>query len=68
MNILITGKNGYIGIKFSEYVKKYKEFLSAGCKADPISLLKIAEVDIEDASTYDFAFKFYNELLNLYAE
>ncbi len=51
-----------------EYVKKYKEFLSAGCKADPISLLKIAEVDIEDASTYDFAFKFYNELLNLYAE
>ena len=46
-----------------EYVEKfYKKFLSAGSSADPISILKLANVDITTDEPYKEAFKFFEEL------
>lgn len=44
-------------------VNDYKEFLKSGCKADPITLLKIAGVDITDDKTYEEAFNYYGQLI-----
>ena len=55
---LLTDKSG-------EYVKKYKKFLSLGGSLDPISALKVAEIDVFDEKTYEFAFKMFEEYLNM---
>jgi len=47
-----------------DYVNNYyMEFLSAGGSLDPIDILKLADVDIADKSTFDGAFAFYNEYI-----
>lgn len=43
-------------IKDNSFAKKYLKFLSSGCIQDPISLLKIADCDLEREKTYDNAF------------
>lgn len=48
------------------YFEKYKKFLSGGCSLDPVSLLKLADVDISKKETFDYAFKFYKELIEQY--
>ena len=40
----------------NNYLKKYKEFLSLGSSKDPISSLKVAEIDVLDSKLYDSAF------------
>lgn len=56
--------------KTGEYVKKYKQFLSLGDSKDPVSSLKVADIDITSDETYDFAFgmfeKYLNELKEIY--
>lgn len=50
----------------ADYVNNhYLKFLSGGCSADPVSLLRLAEVDITTNETYNEAFKFFDELINL---
>ena len=39
-----------------DFAKKYLTFLSSGCSKDPISLLKIADCDLEKAETFDESF------------
>lgn len=52
-----------------EYASKYREFLSSGCKTDPVSLLKLADLDITKEETFNSAFDFYRELIeNLKSE
>ncbi len=48
-----------------EYLKKYKQFLSLGGSLDPISALKIAEIDVESDKTYEIGFKMFEEYLNM---
>lgn len=50
------------------FVEKYKKFLSAGCSQDPISLLKIADCDLEDEKTFDKAFEVCRKYLRLFEE
>lgn len=45
-------------------VQNYLKFLSSGCSSDPISLLKIAGVDITDKKTFEQAFDFYKNLID----
>lgn len=51
------------------YVDKYINMLSKGGSMDSISLLRMVDVDLENAETYDIAFKYFetkiNELKNL---
>jgi len=64
---------GYISaVKICEQIEKlgeeyvvnhYLKFLKGGCSQDPVSLLKLANVDITSEQTYTDAFKFYDELL-----
>lgn len=49
-----------------EYAKKYLKFLSSGSTLPPIELLKIAEVDLEDEKTFDNAFAFVKEMIELW--
>ena len=42
----------------------YKRFLSAGSSADPISLLKIAGVDMSTAGPVDSALALFGELID----
>lgn len=50
----------------SEYVENYyKKFLSAGSSMDPISILKLAKVDIASDEPYKNAFSYYNKLLDI---
>ena len=44
-------------------VEDYKRFLSSGGSADPISLLKIADVDMSEPAPVDAALKFFGELV-----
>ena len=48
---------------------KYINMLSKGGSMDSISLLRMVDVDLENAETYDIAFKYFetkiNELKNL---
>lgn len=44
-------------------VEDYKRFLSSGGSADPISLLKIAGVDMSEPAPVDAALKFFGELV-----
>lgn len=55
---IINDKNG-------KYLNKYKEFLSLGCSLDPVSSLKIAEVDILSNETYEIAFKLFEDYLKI---
>jgi len=48
-----------------EYLKKYKKFLSLGGSLDPISALKVAEIDPTSDKTYEFAFKMFEEYLTM---
>lgn len=49
-----------------DYVEKhYLKFLSAGSSLDPVSILKLADVDITSANPYNEAFEFFNGLVNL---
>lgn len=45
-------------------VKEYKKFLSGGSSADPISLLKIAGVDMSTPAPVNAALKLFDELLD----
>lgn len=45
-------------------VADYKRFLSSGCSADPISLLKIAGVDMSTPAPVNEALKLFDELLD----
>ena len=44
-------------------VKKYKEFLSSGCTQDPVSLLKIAGVDLTTREHIDSALAVFDEAI-----
>ena len=46
-----------------EYLKKYKKFLSLGGSVDPVSSLKVADVDILSNDTYEIAFNLFEEYL-----
>lgn len=49
-----------------EYVKNYYlKFLSSGSSSDPVSLLKLADVDITSDEVYEKAFKFFDNLVDL---
>jgi len=45
-------------------VSDYKRFLSSGCSADPISLLKIAGVDMSTPEPVNSALKLFGELVD----
>ena len=45
-------------------VKDYKRFLSGGCSEDPISLLKIAGVDMSTPQPVSDALKLFGELVD----
>lgn len=45
-------------------VKDYKKFLSGGCSQDPISLLKIAGVDMSSPEPVNSALKLFGELVD----
>ncbi len=45
------------------FAKKYLKFLSSGCSADPISLLKIADCDLTKSETFDQAFSTCEEYI-----
>jgi len=47
-----------------EYLNKYKKFLSLGGSEDPISSLKVAEIDVLDAKLYDDAFAMFADYLD----
>ncbi len=50
------------------FAKKYLEFLSSGCKKDPISLLKIANCDLTQEKTFDDVFAICREFLKKWEE
>ena len=45
-------------------VERYKKFLSGGCSQDPISLLKIAGVDMSTPQPVEEALKFFSSLVD----
>ena len=45
-------------------VKPYLEFLKSGCTSDPVSLLKIAGVDLSTSGPVDEALKVFEDALN----
>ncbi len=45
-------------------VADYKKFLSGGCSADPVSLLKLAGADLTQKETFDAAMKEFEETLD----
>lgn len=47
-----------------EYLKKYKEFLTLGGSKDPISSLKVADIDVCSHEIYDGAFEMFNDYLS----
>ena len=50
----------------TEYVENhYLKFLSSGSSADPVTLLKLANVDISSDEPYKKAFEYYEELIKL---
>ena len=55
-NKILSGEPGY--------VEKYKNMLSLGRTKDSIELLKMVDVDLENAETYRLAFKYYEDSLN----
>ena len=50
-------------LKDKKFAEKYLEFLSSGCSADPISLLKIADCDLTKEETFDEAFETCKEFI-----
>ena len=50
--------------KTGEYLKKYKAFLCLGGSKDPISSLKVADVDVCSNDIYDNAFDMFKDYLN----
>ena len=51
-----------------EYLKKYKNFLSAGSSIPPIELLKTVGVDLTKKQTLQGAFELYKSLLKEFEE
>lgn len=52
-----------------EYVENnYLKFLSAGSSMDPVSILKLAKVDITSDEPYELAFKYYNDMIKIINE
>lgn len=49
--------------KSGEFLAKYKKFLSIGGSLDPVSSLKVADVDILSDETYEIAFNLFDEYL-----
>ena len=45
-------------------VEQYKKFLSSGCTQDPVSLLKIAGVDLTTKAPIDAALKVFGEAID----
>lgn len=45
-------------------VKDYKQFLSGGCSSDPISLLKLAGVDMSSPEPINSALRLFDELVD----
>lgn len=53
----------------ADYVKNnYIKFLSAGSSMDPVSILKLANVDITSDEPYKNAFKFYSDMIKIINE
>ncbi|MBR1890743.1 MAG: oligoendopeptidase F [Clostridia bacterium] len=50
------------------FAKKYIKFLSSGCSADPISLLKIADCDLTKEETFDESFAVCRDIVNKWKE
>lgn len=50
-------------LKDRKFAEKYLKFLSSGCSADPISLLKIADCDLTKEETFDEAFETCKEFI-----
>ena len=57
INIVENLKDGIIT------VEDYKKFLSSGCTQDPVSLLKIVNVDLSKPEPFERAFKVLNRYL-----
>lgn len=51
--------------KSGDYISKYKQFLSLGSSLDPVSLLKVIDIDVSSDKIYEFAFKMFEEYLNM---
>ena len=49
-------------------VEKYKNFLKSGCTQDPVSLLKIAGVDLSTGEPVDEALKVFGEAIDRFEE
>ena len=47
-----------------EAVRDYLKFLSGGCSTDPVSLLKIAGVDMSTPQPVNDALKLFGELID----
>ena len=47
-----------------EAVKDYFKFLSSGSSSDPVSLLRLAGVDLETAEPFEFAMREFEDTLN----
>ena len=45
-------------------VKRYKEFLSTGCRLDPVNELRIAGVDLETSAPFETVAKIFKETLD----
>ena len=60
----------YIANKISsgdkEVLDGYRKFLTLGSTLDPVSLLKVAKVDLTKQSTFDYVFTKMDELLKTY--
>ena len=52
----------------ADAVADYKRFLSGGCSTDPISLLKIAGVDMGSPKPVESALEFFGQLLDEFEE
>lgn len=52
----------------ADAVADYKRFLSGGCSTDPISLLKIAGVDMGSPEPVESALEFFGQLLDEFEE
>ncbi len=55
-----------ISSKDSEVLQGYRKFLTLGSTLDPISLLKVAKVDLSQKSTFDYVFAEMRKLLKTY--
>ena len=59
-NKILSGKK--------DAVKNYLSFLKSGCAQDPVSLLKIAGIDLANKKTFDSAFDYMKKIMNKWEE